>query len=277
MTLGVTALAAVLAPPADAQSAAKTVEECLAALPTEFAVNDSLPQQYDVTTIIYNRNIDGSPKNKIRMTAECTRWIEDDLLHCKWKNVRISGTAETSGPFEDVEPLDYMEDFSYTLSMEVMGEEMYGFISDENIKHLVKMLVWDQLTFEPHFWDHLDKFKLNEQYIVSMFEDFDVQMGDWGTIRMKNLRMAWVGVSEVGGEPCAVLEYESFANPVVSETLVMNINGRSLYWGTIWVSLEDKQVEKATLNEDVMMEMVFPDGNKTLQDMQRDVLFEKVN
>ena len=38
----------------------------------------------------------------------------------------------------------------------------------------------------------------------------------------------------------------------------MTLTGRSHYWGEIWVSLATKQIEYATLQEDVLGEMKLP-------------------
>ena len=56
----------------------------------------------------------------------------------------------------------------------------------------------------------------------------------------------------------------------------MKFKGRSLYWGELWISLEDKQVEYATMVEDVIFELNLT-GNpqKQLLDLQRDVTFTK--
>jgi hypothetical protein len=261
-----------------AKDGASALDEYLTALPAGISGDDTTAQEYSVTSVVYNRDIAGNVKNKIRLTARYTRWVEDGAVHCRWNDVRVAGTTDASEPFAEGGRLDYMEGFSYTVSEEIMGEDLYAFVPDENLKHLVKTLVWDAATFEPVFWDHFEEFKLNEQYVVADFEDLDVRMGDWGSLRMKDLKMAWVGVSKANEEPCAVIDYESFSNPVVSRTPLMNVDGRSLYWGGLWISLEDKQVERATLNEDVMMKLSYAGVDEsTITDMQRDVLFAKVN
>lgn len=80
----------------------------------------------------------------------------------------------------------------------------------------------------------------------------------------------------MNNEICAVIQYQSFFNPVLSMTNTMTIQGRSLYRGSLLISLEDKQVEYLTMNEDVMMEMTFPGkSEKRLMDMQREVVFTK--
>ena len=57
----------------------------------------------------------------------------------------------------------------------------------------------------------------------------------------------------------------------------MSVKGRSLYYGEIWISLSDKQVEYATMVEDVIMKLKsasFPD--EQLIDLQREIIFNKV-
>jgi hypothetical protein len=57
----------------------------------------------------------------------------------------------------------------------------------------------------------------------------------------------------------------------------MTFKGRSLYWGEMWISMEDKQVEYATMVEDVVIKLksaAFP--QEQLIDLQREVSFNKI-
>ena len=45
----------------------------------------------------------------------------------------------------------------------------------------------------------------------------------------------------------------------------MIFQGRSHYWGDIWVSLKDKQIEYATLLEDVLVEFGLPGQERKQQ------------
>jgi hypothetical protein len=56
----------------------------------------------------------------------------------------------------------------------------------------------------------------------------------------------------------------------------MSFQGRSHYWGEIWLSLEDKQIEYATLYEDVLLEFKLP-GQQSKQFVNpfRQATFEK--
>ena len=58
----------------------------------------------------------------------------------------------------------------------------------------------------------------------------------------------------------------------------MPVIGRSLYWGDIYISLSDMQIEYATMNEDVIMEIntsTLPEKKRL--NVQREVKFEKIN
>ena len=254
----------------------RSVVDLLSSLPTDLAFEGTVPLKYRVTSIFYNRGIGGDIRSKVRLTAEFTRSIEDGEVSCHWNNVQVAAPSDPAKPFPPGTLLDYMEGFGYPLSEGIMGEHLYRHIPDGDLKHLLKTLVWDAATLEPIFWDHFDEFQLNQDYIVPSFDDAAIVMGNWGTLRMKDLKMRWMGISEVNDEACALLLYRSLANPV-QNSAAMGTNGRSLYWGNIWVSLTDKQVEYFTMIEDVFLEMPMPgDSANRVMNLQREVTFEHV-
>jgi hypothetical protein len=98
-----------------------------------------------------------------------------------------------------------------------------------------------------------------------------------GSFENKDVQITWTGVSFRNGTNCAVIEYRTMNNPLEYSGEGMSMKGRSHYWGTIWVSLDDKQIEHAVLFEDVVMEMNLP-GQTTKQIMNatREISFLKV-
>ena len=56
----------------------------------------------------------------------------------------------------------------------------------------------------------------------------------------------------------------------------MTLTGRSHYWGQIWVALATKQIEYATLYEDVLGEMTLGQGSPQLIDVFRSGVLEPV-
>ena len=78
-------------------------------------------------------------------------------------------------------------------------------------------------------------------------------------------------------EVCALIQYESLFNPLDLSFGAMTLKGRTNYWGNIWVSLQDKQIERAILYEDGLIEMTFKDNPApTLVNVFREITVEKV-
>ena len=254
----------------------KSVTDLLSSLPTNLTFQGTAPLKYRVTSVFHNRGIGGDVKSKVLLTAEFTRSIKEDKVSFRWKDVQVAAPSDPAKPFPPGTRLDYMEGFGYPLSEGIMQEQLYRHIPDGDLKHLLKTLVWDAATLDPIFWDHFDEFQLNRDYNVSSLEDIELSMGNWGVLRMGDLRIRWTGISEMNGDLCAVLAFRSLANPVQYGAMT-GTNGRSLYWGNIWVSLADKQVEQFTMIEDVFLEMPIPGKSaKHVMNLQREVTIEHV-
>jgi hypothetical protein len=59
------------------------------------------------------------------------------------------------------------------------------------------------------------------------------------------------------------------------QTTQMSFKGRSLYWGELWISLEDKQLEYAYMIEDVIFKLKTAQSEQgNLLNLQREVTFE---
>jgi len=57
----------------------------------------------------------------------------------------------------------------------------------------------------------------------------------------------------------------------------MKLNGRSCFWGDVWISLKDKQIEYATMGEDLVFKMHLKANNYEQRiNLQREVKFEKI-
>jgi hypothetical protein len=85
-----------------------------------------------------------------------------------------------------------------------------------------------------------------------------------GTVQLRDIVLEWIGRSQRNGQDCALINYQAFFNPLEIANGGMTLIGRSDYWGEIWVSLETKQIEYATVQEVVVAEMKLP-GQDTTQ------------
>ena len=83
-------------------------------------------------------------------------------------------------------------------------------------------------------------------------------MPDVGTFHNRDIVLEYVGRSQRNGQDCALIDYRAFFNPLQIASGGMTLNGRSDYWGEIWVSLATKQIEYATINEEVNGELKLP-------------------
>ncbi|MGD2246350.1 MAG: hypothetical protein PVI11_07380 [Candidatus Aminicenantes bacterium] len=262
--------------PQKGQSQTKSVDEYLSRLPAELKLEKKVPQKYHMTSYWNNRDVSGNTAGRIRITGEFTRSLKDDQVDCLWNNVRIARASGPSKPFPESELLDYMEDFSYTLSGEIMKEEFYKDFPDTDVRNIIKTLIWDAPMIEVVYMS-LDNLTYNKTFRSTDFEGMTIQMANFALIKMRDLRLTWTGLSKRNGEVCALIQYKSFSNPVYSKTDAMNIKGRSCYWGSFLVSLEDKRVKYVALNEDIILEMEFPnDSVKRLINIQREVEFENI-
>jgi hypothetical protein len=76
---------------------------------------------------------------------------------------------------------------------------------------------------------------------------------------------------------CAIVKFESYYNPLEINNPDMTLKGRPLYWGEMWISLTDKQVEYSLKHEDVIFKFKrasFP--QEQFLDLQREIIFEKL-
>ncbi len=251
----------------------ESIEGYLRAFPSAVPNGSGEPQTYRLDYHLFNRDVTGATQSRTHITGVYTRRLEDGRM--RWNDVEIAGAVGPDAALPPGVPLAAMEGFEYGLNEEIVRESLYERFTDEDIKHLAKSMVWDGAMVE--MLDLLlvtfGALRPNEFARVAELEDFDVQMGDWGSLKMRDLRVKWSGVSVMNGEPCAIVLYQSFSNPVDAGP----VKGRSCYWGQFWVSCEDGEIECLTLNEDVILEMPTGADSSTLLNMQREVGFEKTS
>lgn len=248
-------------------SAQKKIDsQLLESLPQDLELNDEL-QKFKVTTTHYNGDIFGNFFVKQQVYGEYTRGLEDGKV--KWNNVSFAQSMNREADFQESTPIDYMEDFTYEPGEDMIKAEK--FVNFGEYSDYTKNLVWDMLAIEGFAWASFDKLKLNEPYSADSFNG-KVDLAGQGYFENKDIQILWTGISKRNGELCATIEYRTFNNPLEVKTGGMEMKGRSHYWGTIWVSMEDKQIEHAVLYEDVVMEMLLPgQAEKQIMNATREI------
>ena len=240
-------------------------------LPKDLELKDEL-QKFDVTTDHLNTDIFCHFLNKIRIHGEYTRGLENGMV--KWNNVSVAMSMSENGEFPKGTPVNYMEDFTYYPGEDMIEADKFETFTDYS--DFTKNLVWDMLAIEGFAWHSFDKLRLNEPYSAADFNG-KIDLAGNGFFENKDIRLIWTGISLRNGETCATINYRTFRNPLEVNAEGIDMKGRSHYWGTIWVSLEDKQIEHAVLYEDVIMEMLLSGRTqKQVLNATREIIFKRV-
>jgi hypothetical protein len=218
----------------------------LSSLPANLELKENTPQNYVFTCDYFNIDSTGNVTGKYRVSAEYTRGLPDGKV--RWDNVQIAEAKTLDEPIAAGVPQSYMNGFSYPLASlgDVFKQEFFPGFPDEV---RTKTLVWDTHMLEMFARGYLDQLKLNTPLRLNFPA---TQFPDGGVFKNTQPELTWIGISKMNGKVCALIEYEAFFNQL---NLVANdkpLRAGSHYWGLIWLSLTDKQLERATLREDVV-------------------------
>jgi hypothetical protein len=241
-------------------------------LPQNLELKNDL-QKFVVTTDHFNTDIFGNFFNKIRIKGEYTRGLPGDLV--KWNNVTVAMAMARNAEFGKGDPVGYMENFTYKVSEDMMKPEKFSTFTEHSA--YTKNLVWDMMGIEGLAWVNFNDLQLNVPYKATRFNG-KMDLAGKGSFENKDMVLTWTGITQwQNGEYCAVIEFRTMNNPLEYAGEGMSMKGRSHYWGTIWVSVEDKQVEHAVLFEDVVMEIQLPgQTTKQVMDATREITYERM-
>ena len=249
------------------------VDARLANLPTDLKLKEDEPQKYRITFDYINLDTVGNPTDKERVTGEYVRALPDGKV--RWNNVRIGKAKAFDQPFPEGVVQKYMEGFTYSIAKraDMLKKEFFPGFPDSEIK--TKNLVWDMHMIEQFAWDYFGELELNKPHAIQSQAE-DVPLAGSGAFQNRQIELTWVELSKRNNETCALIQYQAFMNKFTTSVGTMNFQGRSHYWGDIWVSLEDKQIEYATLFEDVLVEFKLPgQSERQLIGVLRKGTFEK--
>jgi hypothetical protein len=241
-------------------------------LPQNLELKNDL-QKFVVTTDHFNTDIFGNFFNKARIKGEYTRGLPGDMV--KWNNVTVAMAMARKAEFGSGNPVGYMENFTYKVSEDMMNPEKFSTFTENSA--YTKNLVWDMMGIEGFAWAYFNELELNKPYKAAMFNG-KIDLAGKGSFENKDVILTWTGITRwSNGEYCAVIEFITMNNPLEYAGEGMSMKGRSHYWGTIWVSVEDKQVEHAVLYEDVVMEILLPgQTTKQVMDATREITYERL-
>jgi hypothetical protein len=222
-------------------------------LPHGTAVKDSGPRTYHFSVIYYSANRTGEVIHRQQVTGDYTRGLPNGDV--EWKNVFDAQVDGATAPFPATPKLDFMEGFRYRNDMgATLAPDFFKSFPPTAV--MERNLVWDTGMFEWFGQGFFDRLQLNQP--LQILNNQDVNMPAIGTFHNQNGILEYVGLSQRNGQQCAVIDYRAFLNPVQIAMSGMTMQARSDYWGEIWVSLATKQIQYATINEEVNGELKLP-------------------
>lgn len=212
----------------------------LSRLPADLQVKDDSPRTYRFTCDYVHLDTKGNPAGMTqRVAGDYTRGLPDGKV--RWNRVTVSGQKR-----------EFMEGFTYRLADAVNTLKPEFFQSFPAMAFQERNLVWDTEMFEGFAESYFEKLRLNVPYHI---EPSVVPLAGTGQFENKDIQLTWIGISKRNGQRCALIDYAAFFNKLSVKSPAMELVGRSHYWGQIWVSLATKQIEYATLYEDVLGEL----------------------
>ena len=223
-------------------------------LPANIAVTDSGPRTYHFSVDYNTAGPTGEIVQRQRVTGDYTRGLPNNEV--EWHNVGVATVLGPDASFPAAEKSTFMEGFRYRNDLAATMDPAF-FKSFPPAAFMERNLVWDTGMFESFGQNYFDKLKLNVP-LHAGGKDQDVKMPQVGTFRNHDIVLEWVGRSRRNGQDCALIEYRVFFNPVNIDGGGVTMKARSDYWGEIWVSVASKQIEYATLYEEVTGQIKLP-------------------
>ena len=219
-------------------------------LPHGRMVTEDRPRSYRFTVDYNSANSKGEIITRQRLTGEYTRGLANGEV--VWNDVALANADGPASAFAAAEKMTFMEGFRYRndLSATMKPDFFKAFPPTAVIE---RNLVWDTGMIEWFGQNFFENLKLIQPYHIA--SDHDMNLPDVGTFRNRDVVLEWIGRSQRNGQDCALIEYRAFFNPLEIVNGGMTLKGRSDYWGQIWVSLATKQIEYATIYENVGGEM----------------------
>ena len=221
-------------------------------LPRGVTVKDDGPRTYRLTVEYSTSDTTGHVIRRQLIYGNYTRGLPGgDAVWTGVFQIDSDGPGEPSGPAEKRE---FMEGFRFhkdpaNVSGSLAPNFFKGFPPTAVFE---RNLVWDTQMIELYGQSQFEHLKLNQPYHLISAQ---IAMPGVGAFQNRDVQLTWMGRSERNSRDCALIGYSAYFNPLEIANGGMKLKGRSHYWGQIWVALTTRQIEYATLYEDVLGEM----------------------
>jgi hypothetical protein len=254
------------------QSANAVINKYLKELPSVPVAKTML--RYRMTAVYTNRDLYGNFTGKIRVSGEYTRRLGGDS--CRWNCVYVSSASKHDDSFPEGTLQNYIEGFTYVPSLEMLKQDAFSNFPPNPESVYARNLIWDMMGIEYFAWDFNDSLKLNKIYRITGSGN-EFTMADIGSYSHAEIQLCWTGISEVKGVLCAVIEFRAIDNKIEMAMDALKTKGTEQYWGTVWVSLNNRMIEHAEMYGGTIQEIALTGvENKFLVKTIRELWVDKI-
>jgi hypothetical protein len=223
-------------------------------------------QEYEVTIKFHTFHpIESKTYHMSAVKASWWVYASDSIV---WRNV---GWAEIDNLLHEPVPTVSWDEFNgwthKIKSDDWLTEEYYSNIPQDKME-FARMMATDLPWFEVT-WSILDSLEFQKEFFSKDMDNRDIEAEGSFVITSSYLKWIWSGITLHNNEICAVVKFESLSMQINTP----GMKGRDMYYGEIWVSLNDKQIERFVMVEDIVGESK---SDKSLFEMQRIVTFNIV-
>jgi hypothetical protein len=227
----------------NAQNDKAFIDKYMKRLPGTLPVSKEA-QKYNMTAVYINRDLYGNFTSKTRITGDYSLGFRGDTV-C-WNNVYISGSPKFEEPFSKGTKVEYIENFRYVPSDEMLKPEAFRNFAPTPENIFARNLIWDMYSLETFAFKYLDSLKLNEEFILPDIKG-EFAMSEIGKYLHEKISIKWKGVTEFGGGLCAIIDFTADDNKIEMNMAQIKTKGTEQYWGSILISLRTKSIEYAEM------------------------------
>ena len=219
-------------------------------LPNRIKPDKSVKRSYQMTTDYYDFDLKTNFLVKRRFTGIIS--YKSDLA--QWKDVFYAESKELEAAFPIGEKIDFMQNFTYQPDEKVLTTEFFQ-TNLPQAHPFIMNLIWDAIAFDALAYCCWDSLELNKESRAKNM-NHELEIANIGTFENRDIRITWLGITEINNQLCAILKYSVMNNPLkIDFDDNTSMVGRSHYWGEVYVSLSDKRIEYASLTEDIVTDV----------------------
>ena len=246
-------------------------EQCLEKIPKQKMLFQS-PSNYKFTIDWINRNIDGAVIMHNVAIGKLKQALPNDTI--QMQDITLT---EINNNVKNTIRIDELDGLKFKISGDNFTNPDFYKHFPSNRVELIRWFIQDKVAFDTYGQMYLDSLKLNIPFYPDFFQNHQANFEQYVNFNTKKLNLTWQGISKINNKNCVLIYFESMYNPINADNDIMILDGRSCFWGHVWISIDTRQIEYGTMNEDLIYKMKLKASDYEQQiNMQREIKLENL-